>query len=264
MSFFAALLFCAVPGAFMGFVGVGHLWNYARLRQTDPVPVRELRSPSGAIELEGTARPHEHTSRSPFTDTRTLVHEWKVEEYSASEQGSKWSQLASGDEQHSFRLEDDTGTALIDIRGGSPYLQTTTTITVEPDESPPPAIAQFLQSSDEVDREPNRTRRYSESRLDSGAPVHVYGPVRNDAPAADARASVDAVIGVDDPDRGFTVGEDSLNFSNLAELFTAEAEQFIVTNAGEREAEQQMLKIGLLFSGVGLLFLGVFAGITLF
>jgi hypothetical protein len=259
MSFFAALLFCAVPGAFMAFVGVGHLWNYARLRQTDPVPVRELRSPSGAIELEGTARTHEHTSRSPFTDTRTLVHEWTVKEYVPSgSEGSSWSRLASGGDRHAFHLEDDTGTALIDVEGASPYLNTTTTIEVEGDDSPPPAVAQFLQSSDEVDREHSFTRRYTESRLDPGSPVHVYGPVRNDAPEADDRTSVDAIIGVDDPDRGFTVGEDSLTFSNLTELFTAEAEQFIVTNAGEEEAERKMLHIGLLFSGLGLLFLGIF------
>ncbi len=258
MTVFTAILLGGIPGAFMTFIGIGHFWNYIRLRRNDPVPIRRIQSPSGSIELEGTARLHEDFSRSPFTNTQCPVHEWKVEERKAEHHSSEtsnlgtWSRLDSGDERHPFRVEDDTGIALIDVAGASPYLQTTTTIEVEPDESPPPAIDQYLQSTDEVDREHTRPRRYSESRIDPGAPVHVYGPARKSNPEGPTLEFVDAVIGAHDPDREFT-----LRPSTLIDRFQSGPQQFIISNAGEEEAERKMLSIGVIFSCLGLLFLGI-------
>lgn len=250
----AVLLFAGLPGAFMVLIGAGHAWNYIKLKRTDPVDIRHLTIPSGEVELVGTARAHENTDRAPFTDTESLLYEWKVTQYSPSpsSSGSNWSRLDSGDRAHPFVLEDETGTVLVDTSGASPYLQTTTVIEVEGDESPPPPIDEFLQSTDELDREHNRTRRYHESRLDPDGDVHVLGPVRESGPQ-----TVDAVIGVDNPDRAIVVGEDSL--STIIDKLKSENRQFIVTNADEHGAEQQMLKIGALFFGVGVLFLGVAA-----
>ncbi len=254
----AVLLFAGLPGALMVVIGVGHMGNYLKLKGTDPVDIRDLTVPSDEVELVGTARVHENTGRTPFTDTESLLYEWKVKEYrpspgssaSSASSGSNWSLLDSGDQAHPFVLEDETGTVLVDTNGASPYLQTSTVIEVEGDESPPLPVAQFLQSTDEVDREHDRTRRYHELRLDPGGDVHVLGPVRESGPQA-----VDAVIGVDNPDRAIVVGEDSL--STIIDKLKSENSQFIVTNADEHGTKQQMLQIGALFFGMGLFFLGI-------
>lgn len=258
MSFPAALVFVVLPGALMVFFGAGHLWNYARMKRSDPVDIQHLDVPSGTVELTGTAQVHEETSRSPFTDTETLLCDWKAEYYSPSRQGSNWNLLESGQTRHSFLLEDGTGTALVDIDGGSPYLQDTTTIEVEEDESPPPAIQEFLEATDEIDREHDRTRRYHESRLDPGNDVHVFGPVRESGSSVDSSTPIDAVVGVENPEeRRLTIGEDDLTVSNIADKVKPDPEQFIITNAGETGAERHMLKIGAIWFGLGVVFLVV-------
>lgn len=252
MSLLAPLIFGVLPGALMAFVGAGHLWNYVRLKRSDPVDIQRLDASSGTVELIGTAHVHEETSRSPFTDTETLLCDWKAEYYSHSREGSNWKLLTSGQARHSFLLEDGTGTALIDTDGASPYLEETTTIEVEAGESPPPPIQEFLETTDEIDPEADRTRRYHESRLDPDTDAYVFGPVR------ESDTSVDAVIGVENPsDRGLTIGEDDLTPSKIAEKVNSDTDQFIITNADESGAERQMLKIGAIWLGLGLLFLVV-------
>lgn len=252
MSLFAALVFGVLPGVLMAVFGAGHLWNYARMKRSDPVDIQHVDVPSGTVELTGTAQVHEDTSRSPFTDTETLLCDWKAEYYSPSREGSNWNLLKSGETRHSFLLQDETGTVLVDIDGASPYLQDTTTIEVEGDESPPPAIQEFLEASDEIDREHDRTRRYHESRLDPGDDVHVFGPI------CEPGSSVDAVVGVENPDeRGITIGEDDLTWSTIVDKVNSDTDQFIITSAGETGAERQMLKMGAIWFGMGLVFLVV-------
>ena len=256
MNVLGLLLFGVLPGAFLVFIGVGHLWNYVRMRRITPTDIRDVDATTGEVELTGTARVHEETSRSPFTDTRTLIHEWKVKGYSSSgSDGPSWPQLDSGDATHAFLLEDETGTVLVDPEGATPYLRTTTTIEVAPDESPPPAVAQFLQSSDEFEPNTDRTYRYTESRLDPKSDVHVFGPVREVGSSANLPASVDAVIGVEASKQDRTLND--LTLSAIVDQLTTGPDQFIITNAGESGAERQMLTIGGVSLGVGLLFMGV-------
>lgn len=252
MSLFAALVFGVLPGVLMAVLGAGHLWNYARMKRSDPIDIQHVDVPSGTVELTGTARVHEDTSRSPFTDTETLLCDWKAEYYSPSREGSNWNLLKSGETRHSFLLHDETGTVRVDIDGASPYLQETRTIEVEGDESPPPPIQTFLEATDEIDREHDRARRYHESRLDPGDDVHVFGPIRKSG------ASIDAVVGVENPDeRGITIGEDDLTWSTITDKVSSNPDPFIITNAGEAGAERQMLKLGAIWFGMGLVFLVV-------
>lgn len=256
MSTLGLLLVGVLPGAFLIFIGVGHLWNYVRLRRTTPTDIRQVDSSSGEVKLTGTARVHNETSRSPFTDTRALIHKWKVKASSSSgSDGSSHPQLDSGEATHSFLLEDETGTVLVDTEGATPYLRTTTTIDVAPDASPPPSIAQFLQSTDEVDPDPDRTRRYIESRLDPGSRVHVFGPIREPRSSDDCPPSVDAVVGGEESRRDRAMKD--LTLSTIIAQLTTQPEQFIITNGDEDGAERQMLTIGGVSLGVGLLFLGV-------
>jgi hypothetical protein len=259
-----AVLFGGVVGAFLSFFGVGYLQTYARLKQSTPVPIQTVSPPSGAIELVGTAHRDQHTSRTPFTDTESLIHQWEVRERrpAPSDGGPSWTRLASGEQRHAFRLDDDTGAVRVNPQGASLHLQPTRTIEVAPNESPPPPVAAFLQSHNELDSAPDRPRRYQESRLDPGTDVHVLGPARVPPESTSRAGRVNAVIGVDAPaDRGISLADDSP--ATMLNKLTTDADPFIITNAGEAGTERQMLTHGALLLGLGLLFLAVSIAVPL-
>lgn len=256
------LLLALAVGGFMVLVGAGYLTTYARLRRSDPVDVRLLHEPSGAVELAGTAAVHEEIYRSPFTGSETLVQEWKVREYNPGRRSS-WRTLASDESTNQFVLEDGTGSVLVDPEGARHELLESITIEVGPDESPPPKIDRFLDAVDEVDHEHDQPRRYQESRLDPRDDVHVLGPVRESGHSFDMPGSVSAVIGVENPDdRGITIGEDGLD--TIVEKVKDGSERFVLTNADESGAQRLMLKQGLVWLSAGLLFLAVPLGVVLF
>ncbi len=252
----------SVVGMVVTLIGVGHLWNYRRMKGASPADVRRLDDEGDEVELAGTAEVHETSSRSPFTDTETLVQEWKTEEYSQSSRSGNWNTLDSGESTHPFVVETDTGDVLVQATDATPYLETTTEIRVAPDESPPPPVAEYLTNTEGVERDHDQARRYVESRLDPGGDVHVFGPVRETGLSVDLPGGVDAVVGVDDPDYGWTAGEDSL--SDLVEQVRSDTDQFIVTNADETGAQRRMLRIGALWLGLGLVMLSVPVLVVLF
>lgn len=247
------VLVCLAIGGLIALVGVGYLQTYNRVRKTDPVSVRRLTDTDTEVELSGTAKAHEATNRSPLTDTECLAHDWKVKQYRGSgTKGSNWSTLDAGETRHPFRLVDGTGTALVGPEGATLELTTEETIEVGPDESPPRAIDDYLDETDEIDREHDRKRRYTEQRLEPGDDVHVFGPVQRVDHSVDMPGGADAMIGLDDPDRGFTVGEDGL--PELVEQIKADTVRFVITSGTEREAKQNLLKKGLALAGFGTVF----------
>jgi hypothetical protein len=243
---------CLGIGGLMALVGVGYLQTYTRVRKTDLVPVRQLTDTGSEVELAGTARTHEATTRSPFTDTECVVLDWSAERYIGGSEGSSWSTLDEGEARHPFRLDDGTGTALIGPRGATLELTNEQVIKVESDESPPPGVSDYLDETDELDREHDRKRRYTEQRLEPGDDVHVFGPLQRVGHAVDMPGGADAMIGVDDPDRGFTVGEDRL--SELVDRIKADTLRFVITTGTEREARRHLLKKGLGIAGFGVVF----------
>jgi hypothetical protein len=246
------VLLCLGLGGLMTVVGVGYLQTYNRVRKSDPVPVRQLTDTGIEVELAGRARTHEATRRSPFTDTECLVLDWKAERYRSGSEGSAWSTLDSGEARHPFRLDDGTGTALVGPRGATLELTNKETIEVGPDESPPSLISAYLDETDRVDRDHDHKRRYIEQRLEPGDDVHVFGPVQRIGHAVDMPGGTDAMIGVNDPDRGLTVGEDDL--SELVDRIKADTLRFVITTGTKREAEQHLLKKGLVIAGFGVVF----------
>lgn len=246
------VLLCLGIGGLIALVGAGYLQTYTRVRKIDPVDIQRLTDTDGEVELSGTARPHEETSRSPFTDTECLAHEWEAKRYRGGGRGPDWSTLDSGATRHPFRLDDGTGTVLIDPNGATLELLTEETIEVEPSESPPPAVSAYLDQTDSIEHEQTRTRRYTEQRLERGDDVHVLGPVRRLAHSVDMPGDADAIIGVSNPDRGFTVGEDGL--SELVDQIKTDTMRFVITSGDERKAERHLLKKGLFISGFGIVF----------
>lgn len=83
--------------------------------------------------------------------------------------------------------------------------------------------------------------------------MHVWGHIRDSNPSLDDSASVNAVVGVENPnERGITIGEDDP--SSIIDQIGSDTEQFIITNTDEGEAEQQMFQSGALRLAMGLLF----------
>jgi hypothetical protein len=254
----AAFVLLGGAGALMAFVGGGYLWTYHRLQGSSPVELRTLGDPGGEVELAGTARVHDETTRTPFTDTESLVYEWKVQEYSPGpgSESPSWLTQDSGSANHPFVLYDGTGTALVEAHGSSPHLQRTTEVEVGPGETPPGPIAEYIDAADAVDREFDRTHRFEERRLDPGDEVHVLGPVRESGASFDLPGGVDAVVGVENPGkRGWTVGEDSL--ADLREQIGSDTVQFIVSNADEAGAEKHLRSMGALWFGLGVFFVAL-------
>lgn len=246
------VLVCLGIGGVITLVGVGYLQTYLRARRMDPVDIRQLTDTNDEVELTGTARPHEETSISPFTNTECLVHEWEAERYHGGGRGPNWITLDSGEKRHPFRLEDETGTVLIDPNGGTVEWTTEDTIEVAPDESPPAMVRSYLEETESVDAEHERKRKYTEKRLEPGEDIHVLGPVRRLAHSVDMPGGANAVVGVDDPDRGFTVGEDGL--TELVDQIKTDTMQFIITTGEEAEAQTHLLKKGLFIAGFGIVF----------
>jgi hypothetical protein len=249
---FVIVLLCLGIGGIIALVGAGYLQTYNRVRTMEPVDVRRLTDSGSEVELSGTARAHEETSLSPFTNIECLAHDWKAKRYRGSGRGSNWSTLDSGATRHPFQLDDGTGTVLIDPNGATLELLTEETVEVEPDESPPPAVSDYLEQTETVTREHTRKRRYTEQRLEPRHDVHILGPVRRLGHSVDMPGGADAIIGVSDPDRGFTVGEDGL--SKLVDQIKTDTMRFVITTGDERQAERHLLKKGLFIAGFGIVF----------
>lgn len=247
------VLFCLAIGGLIALVGLGYLQTYTRVRRMDPVPIQQLADSDSEVELTGTARAHETTSHAPFTDTECLASEWKLREYRGSGgKGSNWSTLDSGETRQTFRLEDETGAVLVDPGGATLELTTEQTVEVDPDESPPPAISEYLDETEGVSREHARKRKYVEQRLTPGEDIHVFGPVWGTGQADELPGDAAGIVGVRETDRGFTVGEDGL--SEFVDQIKTDTTRFTITIGDEHEAERYLLKKGLLISGFGLVF----------
>jgi hypothetical protein len=244
-------LLCLGIGGLIALVGVGYLQTYNRVRKTDPVTIRRL-TDTAKVELSGTVKNHETTSVSPFTATECVAQDWTAEEYRGGGEDSNWSTLDFGETRHPFRLDDGTGAVLVDPDGATLELTDEETVEVGPDESPPPGVADYLAETDGVDRAHSRKRRYTERRLDVGEDIHVLGPVRRVGHSFDMPGGVDAVVGVEDSDRRFVVGEDGL--SELVEHLKTDTTRFVITAGSEREAQRHLLKRGLVIAGFGVVF----------
>ena len=216
----------------------------------DPIAVRDLVYHSGPAEIEGTAVPTDSgtTVRAPFTDTACLAYEYEVQEYRSSGQSSYWETLEEGESAAQFLVEDDTGTVQVDPADAELHFDSHTT-EVPRGEEPPESIARYINQSEAVDAQHDRSldlvvteltigndQRFVERRLDVDESVHVYGDVER-APAGEwGSGLVDALL---------TRGE--------------EAGILVISDTSERGTAWRLAK-GPLFwtvAGVGLLAPGV-------
>lgn len=164
----------------------------------------------GPIELRGTAKPAGGLLRSPFTDTPCLAYEFTVEEERNSKNGRSWTTIASGDRYVPFRLDDGSGSVLIEPPGADFRLAEHTRIAVDGGRTPPEPIQRFIDRSDDIDCQNHsldlrlfelRTgadRRFRERVLEPGETVHVLGTARYDTTVSQRSGEVNAAVGIDE------------------------------------------------------------------
>lgn len=251
-------------GGMLVLLGGGHLWLYVRLKQSRPDDALQWPAAGTVVELEGTARPHQTTSPSPFTRTDCLLHKWSLQEYNpvTFNEGLPWTQLAAGDAAVPFLLDTTAGTVLVDPEGANFALRPSTTIEVDGNESPAPSIAQFLDRMDTIDRIGSVQRRYHEQRLDPGGAVHVLGPLRDPDPSFDTPTGIDAVMGLPatSPSRLSTGGN---TFAMVLNQLLPGAAPFLIANTDKQGTQHTMLRWGLLLLLFGLPFVALTTALLL-
>jgi hypothetical protein len=93
------------------------LWaaNFRRSRAVADTPTSRIGSAhQGYVELVGKAKPFDHTPMlSPLSQTPCVWFRYRIEE----RRDNKWQVRGEGRSEASFRLQDDSGTALVDPEG---------------------------------------------------------------------------------------------------------------------------------------------------
>lgn len=189
-------------------LGVRRLLPELRRYRREPIDVYEASQASGPVGLRGTVRPHEHVLEAGFTGIDCVAFRYEVEAYRSGGRGSSWETIASGGQFAPFRLEDDTGSILVEPHGDEITFDGEWSIEVDRDETVQGRPRAFLESERvEPGAAGERSigplsfgtgdrRRYTETRLEPGDPVAVDGPTEYDPDAARAwgSGSVNAAV----------------------------------------------------------------------
>lgn len=161
----------------------------------------------GYVELRGSVEPVENPLESPFTGTACVACEYAVKEERSSQHGTNWTTIESGSGIVPFRLDDGSGSVLVEPTGSDLRLERDDRIEVDGGTAPPPKVQEYIERTEDVECE-NETldlrvielatgsdRRYVEKRLDAGAEAHVLGSARYDTTVASESGQVNAVVG---------------------------------------------------------------------
>lgn len=188
----------ALVGALLATYGGRRLGPELRRLRADPVAVYEAANARGPVELRGSVRPHEDVLEAPFTGRECVAYRFEVEEYESAGQYSHWETLAEDGLFAPFRLEDDSGSILVEPGGDDFAFDDEWSIEVGRDETVQGRAREFLEgvgvdpgeagefSIGPVEIGTGDRRRYSEACLEVGDPVAVYGPVEYDVEAGRA------------------------------------------------------------------------------
>ncbi|MFP9191821.1 GIDE domain-containing protein [Natronosalvus vescus] len=251
--------------AAIAFLGYG-LWELRlayRIYGTDPDTVLDATN-GGSVELAGTVAVENDVIESPFTHTDCVAFSYTIEEKRSrsSKHGSntKWVDIDSATYWVPFRLEDRSGSVLVNPDGARFRLTRDSSIRVKGGDEPPEPIARFIASDEDISDEntsislgplelsTGRTRRYRERRLDVGASVHVLGTARHDTTVSRDVGHVNAVIEASEPAR------DGWPAWLRHRLF---GPPFVIFDVSESRAARRVAFTGLLSTFVGLVALAL-------
>lgn len=168
-----------------------------------------LETPNGgSVELRGRVEPTGRPLEAPFTGTPCIAYEYAVEEERSSKNGSSWTTVSSGAAYVPFRLDDGSGSVLVEPPGGDFRLERDARIRVDGGTEPPARIRSYIDRNGDLDSantsldlgplslRTGSNRRFVERRLDVGDEAHVLGHARYDTGAATGAGQVNAAVGV--------------------------------------------------------------------
>lgn len=204
----------------------GAWWAYKRRARMADTPTSKVRSMAiGPVELNGLSvvPPGGAALRAPFTGEPCVYWEYLVEEERTrtvtrvvngkpqTHTERYWATVDAGSSPERFGLQDDTGVALVDPRGGDMPAPLVARFGSGFGRDPPPAVMAFLQRrglKHETLFGLNKKMRYTERRLAAGTTLYVLGNAarRDDAPAA---AGNDALVVQKQGDAPFLVSDKS-------------------------------------------------------
>jgi|APHM01.1.fsa_nt_gi hypothetical protein len=271
------VILVVLTGLFSAVIGIGYVQTYYRVWQTDPADLRAVSGADGPIEVAGSVEPHEDTLTAPYTGSECVLYSIKMTELGMSESEKRrfrerqelddadiylhaenysTTVVATNEQSQPFVVATDTGKALIEPGGSQWQITTEEDIHVQTGEEPPERIAQWIETQSEIDLIGDDERVFREQRLNVGDEAHIYGPIRETGSSFDLPGGVNVVIGLENPDDRFVVGEDSL--SELIDQIKSEnRSRFVISTGGEIEAERRLLKTGAFWGGIGVVFVGI-------
>jgi E3 Ubiquitin ligase len=147
-------------------------WRLARL--IDDTPLSRIRSAAqGYVELSGTARRTDgEPNLGPLTRLPCVWWQFRIEHRTGTGRNRGWSTVNQGGSTVPFRLEDDTGTCLVDPSGADVRPGTSITWRGSSPWPVPPGEGRRFMGLDGGDY------RYTEHRIDEQENVHVIGDFR--------------------------------------------------------------------------------------
>jgi len=211
----------AVFGVVIVYAAAQNLRTVYHILTNNPIPVRDLETRSGPVEIEGTATVDEgRTVETPFTGTECLAYEYEAQEYRSSGKNSSWRTLEEGGDAVPFVVEDGTGRVRVDPSGAALHFEEHAT-RVDAGSEPPERIAQYIESTDDIDIQDGTAdlvitevnygndQKFVERRLDVDEDVYVYGEADRAAAGGWGSGLVDAVVADGDRTPVFVVSDTS-------------------------------------------------------
>jgi hypothetical protein len=240
-------LFLLIGLAILGY-GLLSFRTYVKIRLRSPTDAHTV--DSGAVEVEGEAKPGERTVEAPFTGETCIAYEFEVEKYRHDDDGSNWHTRASGAKVAPFRIADGTGVVGVEPTESSLSVDRDYRVVVGREETPPERVQAFVDGRDDLDHDTGSfdlgpvsigtgdKHRFTERRLDPGMEAYVTG-------RAEPTVAVDGAT----PTVGDTGGGGVLG--------SVLSEPFVVADAGEDEVKWRYLKLGIGATLFGILFSAV-------
>lgn len=217
------------------------------MRRMDP---SEMVVEPGLQEIEGRARAVDEPVTAPFTGSRSLICEYRVERYSHSDRGSNWDTVESGVDAVPVEVEHTGSTVAVDPENASRLLTREFRVDTATTDVLPPRVQEYaddtLDTGSTIELGPieigERRYRFTEERLDDGEEVYVLGPAERDPSSVPGGSGARLAI---------APGERTWR----QRLF---GDPFVISDTSEKQATERQLKravglflFGLVFAGTG-------------
>lgn len=217
----------AVPIAVLGAKRLKYWWTMRRLDPSETVVE------TGLEEIRGKARAIDGMATAPYSETETLVCDWRVERRKVQRNSSNWMLFSSGSETVPFEVEHGGPAVAVDPEDAQYLLQTEFEVDSKKDDDLPPEVQTFIEENSHGEEETmwvGDRHRFIEKRLDPGGDVDVIGPVERDARD--------------------TPGGSSARFSIAPEydgwLSKRLGEPFLIGNKDHQKTQRRQFKSGIL------------------